>query len=122
LEHPVGDPRIKAFPNDRDAMAQAIYQNIYCPRDDMENRINDCQFDLFGRQTSAHGFKPNQLLLIFAGFATCVVPSRARRRISQPNAKARRTMPHGAWKVAQACHRRNQLACDCNRKHDTQNR
>jgi hypothetical protein len=60
---------VKAFPNDRDAMARAIYQNIYCPRGDMENRIKDCQLDLFGHQTSAHGFKPNQLRLIFAGFA-----------------------------------------------------
>ncbi|MDP2698552.1 MAG: transposase [Thalassospira sp.] len=36
-------------------------------------------------------------------------------RISQPNAKARRTTPQGAWKTAQACHHRN-------RKRDPQNR
>lgn len=30
---------------------------------------------------------------VSAGIATCVVPSRARRRISQPSAKARRTTP-----------------------------
>ncbi|GAB6054454.1 IS1380 family transposase [Magnetospira thiophila] len=62
-------PEAKKFFNDRDAMPRAIYQNIYCPRGDMENRIKDCQLDLFGHQTSAHGFKPNQLRLILAGFA-----------------------------------------------------
>ena len=49
-------------------MARAIYQNTYCPRGDMENRIKDCQLDLFDHQTSAYSFKPNQLRLIFAGF------------------------------------------------------
>jgi hypothetical protein len=70
---------IKAFPNDRDAVAQAIYQNIYCPHGDMENRIKDCQLDLFGHQTSAHGFKPNQLRLIFTGF-TYVLMTQLRLR------------------------------------------
>ena len=59
---------MKAFPNNRDAMARAIYQNIYCPRGNMENRIKDCQLDLFDHQTSAYGFKPNQLHLMFAAF------------------------------------------------------
>lgn len=62
-------PEVKTFPADRDALPRAIYQNIYCPRGDMENRIKDCQLDLFGHRTSAHGFEPNQLRLILAGFA-----------------------------------------------------
>ena len=35
----------------------------------MENRIKDCQLDLFGHRASAHAFKTNQTWLILAGFA-----------------------------------------------------
>nr|WP_051329790.1 transposase [Niveispirillum irakense] len=35
----------------------------------MENRIKDCQLDLFGYRASAHAFKTNQTRLILAGFA-----------------------------------------------------
>lgn len=34
----------------------------------MGNRGKDCQLNLFSHQTSAHGFKPNQLRRIFVGF------------------------------------------------------
>lgn len=53
----------------RDALPRALYQNIYCPRGDMENRIKDCQLDLFGKRASAHCYRANQLRLLLAGFA-----------------------------------------------------
>ncbi|WP_406567275.1 IS1380 family transposase [Azospirillum fermentarium] len=53
----------------KDLLARVIYEAIYCPRGDMENRIKDCQLDLFGHRTSAHAFKTNQTRLILAGFA-----------------------------------------------------
>ena len=53
----------------RDLLARVIYDAIYCPRGDMENRIKDCQLDLFGHRASAHAFKTNQTRLILAGFA-----------------------------------------------------
>jgi len=53
----------------RDLMPRVIYEAIYCPRGDMENRIKDCQLDLFGHRASAHAFKANQTRLILAGFA-----------------------------------------------------
>ena len=41
----------------------------YCPRGDMENRIKNCQLDLFADRMSAHAYKANQVRLIFAVFA-----------------------------------------------------
>lgn len=53
----------------RDLLPRTIYDAVYCPRGDMENRIKDCQLDLFGHRASAHAFKTNQTRLILAGFA-----------------------------------------------------
>ena len=66
-------PEIKKFSAHgaapKDALPRAVYQNIYCPRGDMENRIKDCQLDLFGKRASAHCYRANQLRLLLAGFA-----------------------------------------------------
>ena len=40
----------------------------YCPRGDMENRIKDCQLDLFANRMSAHAYKANQLRLLLLRF------------------------------------------------------
>ena len=53
----------------KDALPRALYQNIYCPRGDMENRIRDCQLDLFGKRASAHCYRTSQLRMLLAGFA-----------------------------------------------------
>ena len=50
-----------------------LYEDIYCPRGDMENRIKDCQLDLFASRMSAHAYKANQLRLIFAAFAYVLI-------------------------------------------------
>ena len=56
-------------PEERDLLPRVLYQTIYCPRGDMENRIKDCQLDLFGKRASAHCYRANQLRLLLAGFA-----------------------------------------------------
>ena len=61
--------------NRQAAMPKEIYENIYCPRGDMENRIKDCQLDLFGDHMSAHDYRANQLRLILAGFAYVLIDS-----------------------------------------------
>ena len=58
-----------------DHSAKTLYEDIYCPRGDMENRIKDCQLDLFGNRMSAHGYRANQLRLILAGFAYGLINS-----------------------------------------------
>jgi hypothetical protein len=48
---------------------QALYEDIYCARGDMENRIKECQADLFADRTPAATMRANQLRLWFASFA-----------------------------------------------------
>ncbi|GGF73112.1 IS1380 family transposase [Terasakiella brassicae] len=57
----------------KDIVARVLYENIYCPRGDMENRIKDCQLDLFGYRASAHKFRSNYLRLLLEGFAYVLV-------------------------------------------------
>jgi hypothetical protein len=49
--------------------AGRLYEDIYCARGEMENRIKECQMDLFADRTSAATMRANQLRLWFAGFA-----------------------------------------------------
>jgi hypothetical protein len=47
----------------------ACYEQLYCGRGDMENRIKEQQLDLFGARTSTHYLAANQLRLWFSAFA-----------------------------------------------------
>ena len=49
--------------------AQHLYEAIYCARGEMENRIKECQLDLFADRTSAATMRANQLGLWFASMA-----------------------------------------------------
>jgi hypothetical protein len=49
--------------------AQYLYERIYCARGEMENRIKECQLDLFADRTSAATMRANQLRLWFASMA-----------------------------------------------------
>jgi len=49
--------------------AKALYEEFYCARGDMENRIKEQQMDLFADRTSAHTMRANQLRLWFASLA-----------------------------------------------------
>ena len=51
------------------AAAKALYETIYCARGEMENRIKECQLDLFADRTSAATMRANQLRLWFASLA-----------------------------------------------------
>jgi len=48
---------------------QHLYDNIYCARGDMENRIKDQQLYLFSDRTSCQKWWPNQLRLLFSSLA-----------------------------------------------------
>jgi Transposase DDE domain group 1 len=60
--------------------AQELYEKIYCARGEMENRIKECQLDLFADRTSAASLRANQLRLWFASLAYALVT--ALRRIA----------------------------------------
>jgi len=61
------------------AEARYLYEKIYCARGEMENRIKECQLDLFADRTSASSMRANQLRLWFASMAYVLVA--ALRRI-----------------------------------------
>jgi hypothetical protein len=46
-----------------------LYEQLYCARGEMENRIKEQQGDLFGERLSSHGFAANQLRLWLSAFA-----------------------------------------------------
>ena len=52
-----------------EAEARYLYEKIYCARGEMENRIKECQLDLYADRTSAKTMRANQLRLWFASMA-----------------------------------------------------
>ena len=63
----------------KEAEAQYLYEKVYCARGEMENRIKECQLDLFADRTSSHTMRANQLRLWFASMAFVLIT--ALRRI-----------------------------------------
>ncbi|MCK1420307.1 IS1380 family transposase [Bradyrhizobium sp. 180] len=56
-----------------EAGARQLYEDIYCARGDMENRIKECQLDLYADRTSAATMRANQLRLWFAAMAYVLI-------------------------------------------------
>ena len=54
---------------------QLLYDDIYCARGDMENRIKEQQLDLFADRTSCHNWWPNQFRLLLSGCAYILISS-----------------------------------------------
>jgi hypothetical protein len=52
---------------------RALYEDLYCARGDMENRIKECQLDLYADRTSARTMHANQLRLWFASCAYVLI-------------------------------------------------
>ena len=57
-----------------------LYEQLYCARGEMENRIKECQLDLFADRTSTATMRANQLRLWFASMAYVLLS--ALRRIA----------------------------------------
>lgn len=70
--------------------ARALYEDLYCARGEMENKIKECQLDLFADRTSTSSLRANQLRLWFASLAHVLVAS-LRRRALQGTSLARAT-------------------------------
>jgi hypothetical protein len=50
-----------------------LYEDIYCARGEMENRIKECQIDLFADRTSTATMAANQIRLWFASMAYVLI-------------------------------------------------
>jgi len=53
--------------------ARTLYEDFYCARGDMENRIKEQQLALFADRTSTHVMHANQLRLYFSSFAYVLI-------------------------------------------------
>ena len=56
-----------------EAKARRLYEKVYCARGDMENRIKECQLDLYADRTSTQTMRANQLRLWLSSFAYVLV-------------------------------------------------
>ena len=54
---------------------QELYDNLYCARGDMENRIKEQQLGLFADRTSCHKWWPNQFRLLLSSIAYVLLES-----------------------------------------------
>lgn len=59
--------------------AQALYEETYCARGEMENRIKEQQLGLFADRTSAESMRANQLRLWFSSMAYILMNELRRR-------------------------------------------
>lgn len=55
--------------------ARALYEDFYCARGEMENRIKEQQLGLFADRTSTSQMRSNQLRLYLSSFAYCLMQS-----------------------------------------------
>ena len=63
--------------------ARRLYERLYCARGEMENRIKECQLDLFADRTSARTMRANQLRLWFASMAYVLICALRRIGLAQ---------------------------------------
>jgi hypothetical protein len=64
----------------RETQAQKLYEELYCARGDMENRIKEQQLDLFATRTSGRLMRVNQMRLWLSSVAYTLIE--ALRRIA----------------------------------------
>ena len=84
--------------------ARPLYEKLYCHRGEMENRIKECQLDLFADRTSSQTLRANQLRLWFASMAYVLLCAlrriglaRTRRSPATCGAIRRKLLKIGAW-------------------------
>jgi hypothetical protein len=61
---------------------QELYEDVYCQRGEMENRIKEQQLDLFADRTSCHRFLANQFRLLLSSAAYVLVQGLRRTALS----------------------------------------
>jgi len=74
-----------------EADARTLYEDLYCARGDMENRIKEQQLELFADRTSTHTMRANQLRLTLSTVAYTLLV--ALRRLGLQNTELERATP-----------------------------
>jgi hypothetical protein len=62
---------------------QELYEDVYCQRGEMENRIKEQQLDLFADRTSCHRFLANQFRLLLSSAAYVLVQALRRTALRE---------------------------------------
>jgi hypothetical protein len=62
--------------------AQRLYDQVYCARGEMENRIKEQQLGLFAGRTSCHAFAANQFRLLLSSFAYTLIETLRRTALA----------------------------------------
>jgi hypothetical protein len=75
---------VTSLPADKH-QARTLYEKLYCARGEMENRIKECQLDLFADRTSTGTMRANQLRLWLSSMAYVLISSL--RRIALANTR-----------------------------------
>ena len=73
----------------QDWPAQILYEQLYCARGEMENRIKE-QLSLFSDRLSTETMRANQLRLYFSSLAYVLVHALRRLALAEPNGPRRR--------------------------------
>ena len=68
--------------SEQEAGAKALYEQLYCARGDMENRIKEQQLALFADRTSTVTMRANQIRLYFSSFAYVLMVALRRRGLA----------------------------------------
>jgi hypothetical protein len=61
---------------------QPLYDEVYCARGEMENRIKEQQLGLFAGRTSCHAFAANQFRLLLSSFAYTLIETLRRTALA----------------------------------------
>ena len=77
------NPRFVVTSLPREAMeGRPLYEDVYCARGEMENRIKEQQLALFADRTSTAYLRSNQLRLYLSSFAYCLMQALRRLGLS----------------------------------------
>jgi hypothetical protein len=72
-EHTAAGSNVRFVVTNLKGRAQPLYDQVYCGRGDMENRIKEQQLYLFADRTSAHKWWANQFRLLLSSIAYVLV-------------------------------------------------
>lgn len=81
-EHTAQGPNPRFVVTNVPGEPQMLYEEVYCQRGEMENRIKEQQLGLFADRTSCHRFLANQFRLLLSSAAYVLVQALRRRALA----------------------------------------
>ncbi len=81
-EHTAKGPNPRFVVTNVPGEPQELYEDVYCQRGEMENRLKEQQLDLFADRTSCHRFLSNQFRLLLSSAAYVLVQALRRTALA----------------------------------------